>query len=499
MKKKYAVYFVSLLLLFTCIPAFFAAEKGPIELEHTTVKGSVEPGEVAQYTLKISNRKEIAETFYLSLGDIRFSPTLIPITHFTSGIRVPAKSIVETDLFLVPHQGLRIGEYSVRVDLRSQSTGEVLSDILTIYVAPAPEAYIAPNVSVRLGVPENIDPREEFTVTVSASNNNKLNLGEVLVDVKSGLFHREQTMELGPHGSDSVSFKIQLDPLQQPREDFVIATVSKENMIFGLDQMDISVVQYSPPFQQQYKDTTNFLKTTTDITLTNKGNVHRKEEFKVEMYWYRRLFSESAFPHELVRQNSMPYWAFDVNLDPAESTTISVTTSYRYPFALLILLLISGVMYYLLRAPIVISKHAKVIAKTEGGISKLKIYLKIRNRSSSVFEDIRVVDKVSSIARILREQQVGTLAPSKVAHKGRFTYAEWKIPKLESGEERLIHYKIESRLSILGDFKLKRAMVEYTKGDVRSQSFSNEFFIDVEGRETVLPTMPEAEKPVLKE
>ena len=163
-----------------------------VEVDHTNIKTSVEPGEVARFTLMVKNDQSFDDTFYLSLDDIRFSPTTDPITFFTSGIKVKQGQEVKTELLVVPHPSLRIGEYNVRADLTSKQTGKVYSTVLTLYVAPSADRYLAPNVSVYMDAPSSIDPREPFTIHVAAANNNKLDLGETKVDVKSGLFQDSQ-------------------------------------------------------------------------------------------------------------------------------------------------------------------------------------------------------------------------------------------------------------------------------------------------------------------
>ena len=125
-------------------------------------------------------------------------------------------------------------------------------------------------------------------------------------------------------------------------------------------------------------------------------------------------------------------------------------------------LLLSIIFYFSYRSSIVIRKIASNIEKLEGGISELKIVINIKNRGNKPLRDITIIDKIPNIADVEKELYIGTLQPVKILkHENKGSIVKWIIDDLGAGEERVISYRIKSRLSILGDFNLPSTSVRF--------------------------------------
>ena len=120
------------------------------------------------------------------------------------------------------------------------------------------------------------------------------------------------------------------------------------------------------------------------------------------------------------------------------------------------------ILYSIFRSDIVVKKHAVVLGTKEGGITEMKVIMNVRNRIGRPIKNIAIIDNVPNIADIQKEFQIGTLKPTKiVTHERKGNLIKWNIDFLEKYEERIITYKVRSKLSILGKFKLPPAVIKY--------------------------------------
>ena len=125
--------------------------------------------------------------------------------------------------------------------------------------------------------------------------------------------------------------------------------------------------------------------------------------------------------------------------------------------------IIAGIiLYYFMRSPVMLKKEAIVIGTKEEGISDIKVVLHIKNRSSNVFDKIVITDRLPHIAELSKESETGTINPTSVTRsEKKGVILKWELPGLERFEERIISYKIKSKLSILGGFTLPLAVIRF--------------------------------------
>ena len=114
------------------------------------------------------------------------------------------------------------------------------------------------------------------------------------------------------------------------------------------------------------------------------------------------------------------------------------------------------------------------------GISKIKVAIYLRNRTSKPVSDVVLIDKIPTIANLLVDDSVGIVKPQKVIHgKSRKTLLKWNLGSLEPFEERILTYKIKSKLSIVGGLGLPPARVKFLMHDDKEKfSVSNNPFTE---------------------
>jgi hypothetical protein len=131
----------------------------------------------------------------------------------------------------------------------------------------------------------------------------------------------------------------------------------------------------------------------------------------------------------------------------------------------LVILIVAIISYYFFRSPIIIQKSAFKLSEGEAngeGINDLKIRLYVKNRSNKVIEQVKLVDRIPSTIEVEKDFHLGTIRPDKLLkNPPKPTKAVWNIPALEPFEERIITYRIRSKLSIVGGVTLPSAYVKF--------------------------------------
>ena len=158
---------------------------------------------------------------------------------------------------------------------------------------------------------------------------------------------------------------------------------------------------------------------------------------------------------------------------PGQTILFKFTENYRVLVLIVLVLVLCGIGYLVLRSPIVVVKEAVGLAKDDG-VSQLKVRLFIKNRSSRLVQGISVTDRVPSIADVVRAEAPGSISPSKVAvsEKGG-TLLRWDLEVLEPYEERVVTYVARSKLKIIGRMSLPVAKVRYTANGKERVIYSN--------------------------
>lgn len=78
------------------------------------------------------------------------------------------------------------------------------------------------------------------------------------------------------------------------------------------------------------------------------------------------------------------------------------------------------------------------------------------------------------IAELLKEHEVGTLAPNKVIrHDRKGTIIKYEVGDILPKEERVISYKVKSSLSILGGVSLPEAVARFVTATGKERTSSS--------------------------
>ena len=322
-------------------------------------------------------------------------------------------------------------------------------------------------------MPYELDPRTAVPLRLQLKNRNPLNITGLTIKVSSPHFDAEEITNLGPLSEKTRDITgLTLHPLTAPGEaDVIIQLIYAENVI-GQVTKNYKIKEYTQ-IKQDVKERSFFFKNTKDVVITNNGNVKNTAVVSVPTSLIKSLFVSATLPYQTIVKDGERVLLWNIPLSSDESATFTYTENYRILILLVLLALAGGISYFILRSPVVSIKEAVAIAHPEG-ISDIKVRIFIKNRSSRIIQGIRVTDKVPSLAEVVKSDSMGTIAPTKVAvSEKQGTLLRWDLEVLEPYEERVITYKIKSKLKIIGRMKLPNAKIHYVHNSKERVVYSN--------------------------
>lgn len=465
-------------LLFLLMVSFSSAD---LTIEVSSEKNSIFPWEEAFYTIKVTNNGEDADKLkYIFPDETEWSLISDPIYILRN---IDPGETVETKIRLKPFNPGKASfkEHELSFRIKSEITGRTYSGTFNVFVRnPDMVLDYVPIINIDVDAPTSIDPREDAIVSVRIDNKNRLNITDFSIRIESTVNkenNKEITFPVSPLGSEKKYILLSYDDLQVPTTDSVrvYMSIPSKNESYSIIKKEISILPYSNVMHTTETESA-FLKTTTTVTFNNIGNVRATEPYIMQTTLFRQLFTSAVPEPETIKEAGYRVLRWEPEIASMGTEEIRVTVNYRTIFIVILLMILALISYYLLRSPITIKKQAKgILHDTEGGVSKVKIILHIKNRTGKVVDNITIVDKIPHIASLEKEFAIGTLHPTKtIRHEKKGTIVKWQITTLEPFEERIISYQIKSKLDIIGSMKLSRAMVKYkNKRGSFSRAYSN--------------------------
>ena len=450
--------FVPIAFLLFLMPIALASS-----LTLTPVTDQISPYDFASFSLFVNNTGN-ADKFTISYSDIDWLVETEPLTDYTTGIFVAAGSAYSTTLLVKPIKDNEavFGRHNLEIKLKAQNSGENLNSVISIDVRRDLIKY-----PLKLGVdfmmPDNIFPIKTNSIKVKIQNDNLLNITELNVSLKSKLFEKKTSVSLGPKSEKIVDFSVILDGLLPPQKDTATLKVTHGNYTVAEITKQYSVAS-SGNFLSQSSVKKTFLGEIKTVAFSNNGNSEQTEPVLINAESnFKRLFSWTNPATKVKTMENVPYYTANLTLAPNESKEFTITTSYAPILYVIIILIVAGVLYFALRSPIIAAKEAKEVALEEGGIARLSVLIKVKNRTGKEIKGVKIIEKVPSIARVqIRESE--TLKPSKTYPYPDGMVMEYHIGKMEQKEVRFISYHLKTKLAIVGSIRLKPVIVQYSDG-----------------------------------
>ncbi len=459
------IFFV---ILFACSALAVKESTGAFSVEIKQITDKITMYGEAKLSINVENKLSKEDTYTLKFGDLTQWPIYYtdPHTDYMSGFNVPSKASYTTKAYFRPDKEIGKGYRNVYITVKSKASSDKLEFAIPIYILSLSEAekrYL-PNVRVTFDFPEKIDPRDEQKLKVTLQNLNIKHIPDLEIHVESNSINFYNLTSLTSEQTKTLVFPIKLDPLQPPEKDFIKVKVNTGPYVFNSERKAFEIIDYTTKFSKKEELATSLLKKEKITTYTNIGNTEKTQTIRAIAPFWRIIFV-SAYPkdYSIVREEGVRYYSWDLTLQPMEEKSISIVTNHRIILYLIILILIAISAYYMFRSPIQITKIAKNIELHKGVISEVKVMLNIRNISNQPLEHVKVLDKIPNMANITQDFDIGTVKPSKIMkHESQgYTLVKWDLEELDPNEDRLITYRMKSKLSIFGNFELPRCKVKF--------------------------------------
>lgn len=471
--KKFMLFIIIFsLYLYNVQAAAFDAEVVPIN-------DRIVIDEFATFQLNIKNNLDKADEYRIytldfPTWDVRTEPIVNPIT-----LELEPGEEGSIELVVDPLKIRDIGTYNVNVNVRSKLTAKPISVPLKVTILstePLIQGYV-PTVVTGVEIPEKIDPREEIPIKIVLNNQNIIDYPDLVITLESNLIKDTIEMQLEPKGEKALGLKANLDPLTPPQEDKLVVEVFKgERSIINPIVRRIGVIEYTD--QKLIGEEKKFLMTRSNYNFVSNNKDH-EGRFKIETTLLGSIFSSTNPKAKTVKENGKRYFVWDVKLEN-KSMQVVVTKNFIPLFIVIVLLIVVGIAYYILRSPLLIIKEANNIVKKESGISEMTVILHIRNRSKDKIQQIEITDFIPALVSVGGDVPIGSLQPNKVLkhEKKGTTIVKWAIDTLDASEERVLSYRIKSKLAILGSFSLPVAAAAFKSNNKTFTSTSNRLSVN---------------------
>jgi hypothetical protein len=450
------------------------ASLGDSDITITPVKDSILLNQSATYDVSVYNKDVTIKDIRIYTPDVEW---IIPDSMIHA---YPQKETVQR-LTLTPTKYVSPKTYGITLNFKVLDTEELIKKMIYVNVMPPGQAVsnYLPSLTLDAIIDKQLEPGKKVLLVVIVENQNVLVYNDLKLRIKSDLdvLNTEKDIQLNLSSLERKTLELNyaISQLEKPGTYKLNYELIRGSQVLAQGApIELKVLERTPPYQEDVKVENNFLKTVRKITYTSQSNVDDTKQEKVEAGLFKRLFTETSVKSKIVEENGIKYLAYDIALSPGESKTVTITTDYRILLYILIIVIIGWLLYIKYRSPIGIVKSVSGVKLEEGGISRLKVMLEIKNISHKEIKNVTVTDYIPNIADISKEFIEGTIKPSKVfMHQKKGTIVKWDLPEIAPGEDRLISYDFKSRLSILGNFRLPRAKAIFDRNGRAIYSYSN--------------------------
>ncbi len=456
MLSKRLLPFIFLLLALATVSA--QAAPGTFSVEVIPLETKIAINETASFNITIFNGFEDDREFYLEkigypFWDMYLLPLANPIT-----IVVPEKSQKSFVLYVRPLHITVVDTYTLDTYVADMATEIKQLIPLTVGIRSTEgliQGYV-PTVLTSVQMPSIIDPRKPLRVTVNLNNQNLLDYPNLTIRLSSALVNGEFLYELGPKEEKKVEIVKQLNPTTPPQQDRLVISVLREGKsIINPITKEFSIEEYV--IKDEQPESSNFLKSQKRISFTS-NNPQYQGILREETSSFSSLFTSTRPKAAIVSEGDKDYFVWSISFNDERKMEISITRNYRPLVIIIAIIVILIALYFVFRSPIVIMKEVASVSTKEGGISEVKIILRLKNRGKETLTGIEVGDIVPQIASVEKEMSIGVMHPDKITtHHNQGTIIKWTIQQLEPSEGVVLSYKMKSRLTIVGDFHLPSA------------------------------------------
>jgi len=436
---------IMILLMLILIPSVNAT----IDVEDEVIRNILLPGEDAIFEITVKNEQAKQDIItYIIYDDWEWEKKFITM---------PAGSSKTFQLRVTPPKDIKPGEYSLNFRVYSQNDPEI--DKYNPLLVNIVDFNTLIDVDIEIN-PNGLDPRRENLVKLNIKNNKDINLDNVEIDLDSEIFSRNFAMNLLP--LELISKEFTLPPNSELEEgDYEVNVLVKLNNNTLIDRIDTIKLAYFSDIQESKEVESSFLISKINLLRKNNGNSVSEELYTIRLSSLEKTFTNfEPEPSKVDKIGNYYYYTWQFNIEPYSSKNINIETNFRTPLIVLLVIILLVIIIYNLISSQVNLKKKVLTLKTGEGISEMKVLLILSNKGKKV-RRIRVIDYLPNA--INAPTEYATIKPTKIKKSVKGLMLIWDIPELVKGEERIISYKMKSKVHIIGKLLIPRAICRYRK------------------------------------
>lgn len=455
MKKQVQVILV-IMFFVLLLPIVYSA---PVEVSVDKLSDKAIAGGVAEFLMKIKNTEIRDDTFQISYDPLSvhpFSDVIYAIEISPSQLTILTGREKATTIKVILKEDAKPDRnYVTDIWIKSLNNPNIKFKYpLSMYVISPKEV-----IKVTPALPREITPGKKIPYTIQFKNQINQKFEALDLFITSPVYSEKSSLNLAPYESTTEAFTFNVDSLTASGEYTLSARLFKGNEIVGEKVLKFNVIE-SPELSTDKQIKKSFLSSSLTFLYKNIGNQQiEKSVTYPKISFFKRIFTSVSPKARVIEESGKDYYAWDFLLEPGESYTIQIETSYLWLFILCILILVGFGLFYYLRTRHIVIKKSVFKIKEPDGVSKLKVLLHVINKTTSETHQIRVIDLLPNMVAL--DEDFGSLRPTHIQKGLSNIRLIWEIPVLEPKEERVISYKVKPKMHLVGRVGLPAASVQY--------------------------------------
>ncbi len=362
---------------------------------------------------------------------------------------------LQTNFMLTSKKEFFRGLESKKLRLEFYPKTDVAGSYVISFFIKSNEATVEKNIRVRIVNLEDVIEvsflkagKEDKKLAVEVWAKEGVEIEDTTMSLKGGFFEYEEEFNLG--SNEKKSFEFDVESVEGGVHNVLVKVLTEVN---GEDReftkmVELEVEEHSDI--EERRETEGVFVRTVRIILENEGNTRQVIERSKSLSVFSRFFT-SFEPKPVVDRKAGKLIAmWEIDLEPGEEVVISARTNYLLPIILLIVFLAAVLGYTAWKGiPLKISKKVEKLKSKKPFAMKIVLALKARNELKGVI----LRDYLPSVTKL--HEDFGTVKP----HSVKGSMIEWRVPKMEKGEERIFSYVVYSDVEVIGSLEVPRAQV----------------------------------------
>ncbi len=436
-----------------------------IKVAYEPINNKITQSETASFYIILENNNTKNETVRLLFEDTRWIFRTEPLSYYFTGIQLKPGEKKVFPVYIKPTVSLPYNTYLLSLDVKTENENKKITLPILLRIPGAEIGEYLTAVSKFVELPLQQDPREKLPIKINLRNRNPKNIENFTIIINSKYFYKTIHTNLKPLEKKTITEQIQLPKLPPQKIDVNITFIAdgeeltpkiKESFyIIGYEDIKKNVTEKKGFFRKEY--TYNY---------KNEGNEKATIEESIKTNFFSKPFITILEDNNIIEKTTITnetgtYIVWKITLKPEEEKTYTIIYNYILLFWIIVFLIIGVFVYNMMKSPIEIKKDAVVVGVSEGGISEIRVVLHLKNLTGKRYKNINVIDIIPKLAEFIPEKD--EYNQSRVYNnKNEGSIVKWNIDSLEKYEERILTYRIKSKLSILGGLTLPRAILRFT-------------------------------------